>query len=242
MYDIIGRTYSQGRHTDPSIAKRLWSQLDLSKTILNLGAGTGNYEPGDASLLAIEPSRVMVQQRQSVHPVIQASSEQLPLASQSIDQAMTVLSMHHWTDRETAFAEIRRVCRERFVMLTWDPEAEPFWLTRDYFPHMLRVDRHKFPTMAQLAREFPGLEVHTLEIPADCEDGFLAAYWCRPQAYLDSAVRECISSFTNLPGMEKGLCTLEKDLKSGHWYQKNANILQMGSYDAGYRLAIATLK
>lgn len=241
MYDIIGRNYSHGRRTDPTIARQLWSQLDLGQSILNLGAGTGNYEPDQARLLAIEPSRVMVQQRRSPYPVIQAGSEQLPLASQSMDQAMTVLSMHHWSDQKAAFAEIRRVCRKRFVILTWDPEAEPFWLTRDYFPEMLEVDRRKFPTMDGLRREFPELEIHALEIPADCEDGFLAAYWCRPQAYLDPGVRDCISSFAELFDIDKGLQRLRRDLETGDWYQKNAKLLELSSFDAGYRLAIATL-
>lgn len=241
-YDQQGLCYHTGRRTEPRIAAQIWRHLKLDQSILNIGAGTGSYEPPGADLIPLEPSRVMLEQRTAPSArLIQAGAEQLPLPDKSVDQVMTILSIHHWSDPVSAFEEIRRVCRHRFVALTWDPAATPFWLTRDYFPQMHAMDKALFMTMDTLRKSFPGLTVENVPIPRDCQDGFLAAYWCRPQAYLDPAVRACISSFGRLECIEDNLAQLADDLRNGRWQRRNANLLTRSSLDAGYRLIRADI-
>lgn len=240
-YDELGASYHRGRRTEPRIARQLWQLLDPRQSILNIGAGAGSYEPAGADLVALEPSAIMMQQR-SGQPVtaVQGLAEQLPFADQSFDQAMTVLSMHHWPDQAKAFREIRRVCRKRFVALTWDPESEPFWVTRDYFPEIRATDQLIFPTMAALRAHFSGckIDVEVVPVPCDCQDGFFAAYWRRPQAYLDPAVRACMSTFARLGNIDPALEQLADDLQTGRWQERNAALLELDSLDAGYRLLV----
>ena len=242
IYDRIGNSYSLGRRTEPRIARKIWQFLDDADSILNIGAGTGSYEPQSSSLVAIEPSLTMIRQRgpQSA-AVIQSVAEQIPFAEDSFSHTMTIVSMHHWRDKPRAFDEIRRVTKNRFVALTWDPDNCDFWLARDYFPEILEIDRKIFPSMEELESEFGNVEVRSVPIPEDCIDGFLASYWKRPMAYLDQAVRNNISTFSVLSDLEQGLAQLAGDLESGRWLEMNRDILDKDSLDAGYRLVIADL-
>lgn len=243
IYDDIGTTYSVTRCTDPIIANQLYAELQGATRILNIGAGTGSYEPADMDLVAVEPSAKMIAQRSAdAHRVEQAFAESLPFPDKSFSHAMTVLSMHHWTDRARAFGEINRVTTERFVAITWDPDAEPFWLTRDYFPEIHAMDVPIFPTMEEFQHYFDEVEIRPLQIPSDCQDGFFAAFWKRPQAYLQSEVRQAMSPFAKLKHLSNGLQRLEDDLASGAWAGKNQAILDLSSLDAGYRLISAKVR
>ena len=178
LYDDIGIEYSTRRRTDPRIADQINAELEGASRIINIGAGTGSYEPEGIDLIAVEPSAEMISQRKpDAHPVEQAYAHQLPFADNSCSHAMTILSMHHWTDRDLAFKEINRVATEKFVTLTWDPEAEPFWLTRDYFPKIHATDLEIFPYLDEIEQHFDDVNMRPLPIPEDCLDGFLAAYW-----------------------------------------------------------------
>ncbi len=242
LYDTIGKDYVLGRRTDPRIAAEIHRWLQDAESVVNLGAGSGSYEPGNCRVTAVEPSETMIRQRSaSSAPVVRAQAESLPFPDEAFSHCMTVLSMHHWQDREKAFTEIRRVTRQRFVAVTWDPEAEPFWLTRDYFPELVDLDRKNFPTIDELSRAFAKVSVSVLPIPADCIDGFLAAYWRRPEAYLDEQVRNNISTFSKLENLEVGLARLREDLSSGEWEVRNRDILNLESLDAGYRIICADL-
>ena len=243
IYDDIGTHYAATRCTDPDIAARIFAELDGATRIVNIGAGTGSYEPPDVSLVAVEPSSRMIAQRPAgSHPVEQASAEALPFADNSFSHALTVLSMHHWSDRPQAFREINRVATDRFVALTWDPDAEPFWLTRDYFPEILETDCGIFPRLDALSDHFDGVEVQPVPIPAACVDGFLAAFWKRPAAYLSAEVRQSISSFATLGDITPGLDRLRRDLDSGRWAERNRDILALDALDVGYRLVTARLR
>ncbi|MEM7707823.1 MAG: class I SAM-dependent methyltransferase [Pseudomonadota bacterium] len=242
LYDTIGKDYVLGRRTDPRIAAEIHRWLQGAESVLNLGAGSGSYEPPDCRVAAVEPSETMIRQRPATSaPAIRAQAENLPFPGAAFSHCMTVLSMHHWQDREKAFAEIRRVTRKRFVAVTWDPEAEPFWLTRDYFPELVSLDRTNFPTIDELSRAFAKISVNTLPIPADCIDGFLAAYWRRPEAYLDERVRNNISTFSKISDVESGLAQLAADLKSGAWESRNQADLKLDAIDVGYRVICADL-
>jgi SAM-dependent methyltransferase len=243
IYDKIGINYSVRRGTDPKIAKQLYAELQGATRIVNIGAGTGSYEPENVELVAVEPSAEMISQRKSgSHRVEQAFAEKLPFENSSFSHAMTVLSMHHWENRALAFSEINRVATEKFVAITWDPKSEPFWLTRDYFPEIHEMDKRIFPELEELSEHFDDFKIRPLQIPNDCQDGFFAAFWQRPEAYLSSQVRQSMSPFAKIKNLSAGLQKLEDDLASGVWAKKNHEILGLSFLDVGYRLISARVR
>lgn len=243
IYDDIGVNYSVNRCTDPKIALQLYSELKEAKRVINIGAGPGSYEPQDLDLIAVEPSSEMIiQRKKGSHPVQQAFAEKLPFEDDSFSHAMTVLSIHHWTDRAAAFKEINRVATEKFVAISWDPQAEPFWLTKDYFPEIHATDQSIFPSTEEFSRYFDDVRIVPLQIPFDCQDGFLAAFWKRPKAYLSSEVRQSISSFSKIKRVSEGLGKLTEDLSTGDWANKNQELLNASFLDAGYRLITARIR
>ena len=243
IYDDIGVNYSVTRCTDPKIARQLYSELQGASRIINVGAGTGSYEPENIELVAVEPSSKMISQRKSgSHKVEQAFAEKLPFEDNSFSHAMTVNSMHHWENRAFAFAEINRVATDKFVAISWDPESDPFWLTRDYFPEIYEMDKGIFPGMEELNEHFSEVFITPLAIPADCKDGLLAAFWKRPGAYLSEKVRQSTSPFSKIKYLAEGLKKLEDDIASGAWAKNNHAILNATSLDVGYRLISARVR
>lgn len=242
LYDTIGRTYAHHRRPDPRIGARLTAALAGARSVLNVGAGTGSYEPTDRPVVAVEPSTVMLAQRPpGTAPAVRARAEALPFPDRAFDAVLAVLTLHHWTDRAAGLAECARVARERVVLLTFDPEAGGFWLTRDYLPQFAAADLRVFPPVAAYAEAFgpdARVEVTPVPVPRDCVDGFLGAYWARPAAYLDAAVRAGISSFASL-GTEAGLERLRGDLASGVWEERHRDVLGVDELDIGYRLVVA---
>ncbi len=242
-YDKIGVNYAKKRKSDPKVAAQIFKRLEGAERIINIGAGSGSYEPDHVNLVAVEPSIEMINQRNpNAHPVIQGSAESLPFPDNSFTHALTILSMHHWQNRELAFKEINRVATERFVAVSWNPDSKPFWLTRDYFPEIIELDKKIFPTAEEIAGHFDDVEVNPLLIPEDCMDGFLAAYWKRPSAYLDVSVRNSISTFSKLPNISNNLAKLESDIKSNKWFDTNKSILDKSSLDAGYIIITGKIK
>ena len=240
-YDQIGIDYAGQRKSDPRIAAQIHEHLKGADKILNIGAGTGSYEPEEADLIALEPSSKMIEQRNSSHPVIQASAEELPFEDKHFSHTMTVLSMHHWTDQVKAFKEISRVTKEKFVAVSWNPESAPFWLTEDYFPEIYQTDLKIFPFLNEIKNHFTKVKIEPLLIPADCIDGFLAAYWKRPEAYLDPRVRQSISTFSKLENIEEGLLKLNSDLEDGTWARRNALLLDQEQLDTGYVIVLSLI-
>ncbi len=240
VYDTIGVEYARYRRPDPRIAALLTGALGSARTVLNVGAGTGSYEPHDLDLVAVEPSAEMIRQRPPPSaPVLQAVAEHLPFRDHSFDAAIAILTLHHWPDWRRGLLEMRRVARDRIVVLTWDPDYSGFWLTEDYFPEILSVDRRILPTIAGISRVLGPLEVRTVPIPKDCTDGFLGAYWRRPEKYLDPGVRQAISTFSRIPKVEAGVQRLASDLSSGLWRDRNGDLLSLSELDLGYRILIA---
>jgi SAM-dependent methyltransferase len=243
IYDDIGINYSVRRCTDPKIANQLYLELDAAARIVNIGAGTGSYEPENVNLVAVEPSSEMISQRKThSHRVKHAFAEKLPFENNSFSHAMTVLSMHHWENRALAFSEINRVATQKFVAITWDPTSDPFWLTRDYFPEIYEIDKGIFPGLEEFDEHFDEVKINTLMIPGDCQDGLLAAFWKRPEAYLDSKVRQSTSPFAKVKNLAKSLQKLEDDLASGAWAKNNHAILNSSSLDVGYRIISARVR
>ena len=240
QYDRIGDKYSKTRKADPRIRQLITSALGDAKTVVNVGAGTGSYEPIDRDVIAVEPSVKMIAQRPSSSaPAICASAESLPFDDDSFDAAMAILTIHHWSDHDKGLQELKRVARKRIVILTFDPDARP-WPTR-YFPKLAELDAVAMPSLESLTRRLGKSEVRIVPIPHDCQDGFLYAYWRRPEAYLDEALRSGSSSFWKIGDVSAGLSDLERDLKTGDWHRSHPDLLDQETSDAGYRLIVAEL-
>jgi SAM-dependent methyltransferase len=243
-YDRIGLTYTATRQPDPRLEAAVWAALGDSESVANVGAGAGSYEPRDRSVIAIEPSRTMIEKRpDGAAAVIQGSAEALPLESDSVDAAMAVFTIHHWQDIHRGLAELRRVARRRIVILTWDKSfAGSFWLTRDYVPELEEWTVDQLPTIAEIEAELGSLERRSLPVPRDCHDGFLRAYWGRPEAYLEQHVRENISQFNlvDRDAVERGIDRLERDLSTGRWDRRNGHLRTLDTLDLGYVLLIWT--
>lgn len=239
LYDTIGVGYRNTRQPDPRIDSAIRRELGDAATILNVGAGTGSYEPHDRTVIAVEPSLTMIRQRPvAAAPVIQANAMALPFRDAVFDASLAVLTVHHWPDRVKGLREMRRVSGNRVVILTWDPESPGFWLT-DYFPTIMDIDRHIFPTAQEFRAAFGATRVVRLPIPADCTDGFLCAWWCRPEAYLDPTVRASISTFSKIGDLTQGLARLQRDLASGQWHSRWGDLQQSAELDLGYRLVVS---
>ena len=235
-YDTLGREYATRRVPDIRIARQIDVALSGATRIVNIGAGAGSYEPCDKALVAVEPSATMIAQRSaSAAPVVQAVAEALPFATNQFDLAMAVLTMHHWTDWRRGLEEALRVANGRLVLLTWLNEQLPFWLY-DYFPAMESVNRDLFPGVDELRAVLGDFSVETVPVPHDCTDGFLCAYWRRPEAYLDVGVRQSISLFAMIEEVEVGVDRLAHDLASGKWHADNTGLLDVDAVDFGYRL------
>lgn len=240
VYDTIGIDYARYRRPDPRIEAILTEAVGSARSALNVGAGTGSYEPSGLDLVAVEPSAEMARQRPPFSaPVLRAVAEDLPFRDRSFDAVIAILTLHHWSDWRRGLREMRRVARDRIVVLTWDPEHPGFWLTEQYFPEILSVDRRFMPTITAISQVLGPLEVRHVPIPRDCTDGFLGAYWSRPENYLDAGVRQAISTFAKISDVEAGVQRLAADLRSGAWQNQNGKLLTLSELDLGYRILIA---
>jgi SAM-dependent methyltransferase len=242
IYDEIGASYTATRRPDPRIGKLIDAALGDARSVINVGAGSGSYEPPQ-TVLAVEPSPVMISQRPSGSaPVVRARAEALPIGDNSADAVMALLTVHHWTDREAGVAELRRVARRRIVVLTWDqPVTREFWLLRDYLPEAAAFDDSRAVPVDYLAELLGTTRIKPVPVPHDCTDGFAVAYWRRPQAYLDPVVRAGMSILAQLGDdvLRPGLARLSADLESGRWQERQSGLLGQEVFDGGYRLLIA---
>lgn len=238
LYDSIGVNYAELRKPDPRIARIVHHALGDAVSVLNVGAGTGSYEPADRQVIAVEPSLEMIRKRSpSAARAIQTTADNLPFDDGSFDAAMAILTVHHWPDKQAGLREMRRVTSGRIVLLTYDPSCRP-WLT-DYLPELAALDEAQMPEMSAFERWMGSVQITPILVPHDCTDGFLHAYWRRPEAYLDARIRSGISSFWALGNAEQGLETLRNDLDSGEWERRYGDLRSRDEYDAGYRLVVA---
>ncbi|WP_250301757.1 MerR family transcriptional regulator [Streptomyces sp. A 4/2] len=243
LYDTIGSAYPATRRTEPRIAARVWDALGDARTVLNVGAGTGSYEPTDRDVTAVEPSAVMRAQRPAgAAPCVAAAAESLPFEDRSFDAAMAFSTVHHWQDPIAGLREMRRVAR-RVVVFTYDASStgwlQRFWLTRDYLPEFadLLVD---WPSLADLTHAIGGRAEPVL-IPWDCADGFFEAHWRRPEAYLDEHVRRAVSVWTRVgpEAEQRAVNRLRDDLSSGRWAERNRDLVALDAAELGLRLLVA---
>jgi SAM-dependent methyltransferase len=239
-YDRIGVGYATTRLPDPRLAALIHRAIGDAETVVNVGAGAGSYEPQGRTVVAVEPSSVMLAQHRGPRRV-QAVAEHLPFDDAAFDVAMAVMTVHHWNDLDRGLAELRRVSR-RQVVFTWDPEHRPrLWIVADYVPAIGAMEGARFASVPHIVSELGAHTVSTFEIPHDFTDGFQAAFWRRPEMYLDPAVRSASSTFASLPpdAVEPGIERLRVDLASGHWNRTYGDLLSKERIDYGYRLIVS---
>ena len=241
LYDSIGTTYTVTRRTEPRIAARVWAALGDARTVLNVGAGTGSYEPPGRDVTAVEPSALMRAQRPAAAaPCVAAVAESLPFEDQSFDAAMAVATVHHWPDPIAGLREMRRVAR-RVVVFQFDTSDRSwrrrFWLTRDYLPE---VAASRVGLATELARAI-GARMEPVLIPWDCADGFFEAYWRRPEAYLDENVRRGISVWATVgrEAEQRAVRSLRDDLATGRWAERNRELVDLDAAELGLRLLVS---
>jgi SAM-dependent methyltransferase len=243
-YRVLGSSYASSRRPDPRIARQIRAALGAARTVINIGAGTGSYEPAGLAVTAVEPSPVMISQRPpGSAPVVRGYAESLPFGDQVFDAALAVLTVHHWRNAAAGLAEMRRVAA-RQVVLTWDPAVfARYWLVRDYLPQIAERERGLAclsVVTSALTRGGGRAQVSPVMVPADCADGFLGAHWRRPEAYLDPGVRAAMSGIALLDPavVAAGIGLLARDLSDGRWHSRQAPLLDRAELDLGYRLVV----
>jgi Methyltransferase domain len=242
VYERIGQTYAATRVADPRIAVQIHDALGDARTILNVGAGTGNYEPTDRSVIALDPSTVMLAQRApDAAPAVRASSAAVPFGDGAFEASLAILTVHHWLDLDAGIAEMRRVS-VRQVLLVFEPlNLGWFWLV-DYFPEMLELpSERRAPSVEHLVGLLPGAEVVPVLVPSDCTDGFGGAFWNRPERYLDPEVQRNTSNLSQLAPeiVARGSALLRRDLEQGVWDERYGNLRGLDAFEMGYRLIVA---
>ena len=244
-YDEIGRDYARTRREDPRISARILAALGESRTIGNVGAGAGAYEPADRWVLAVEPSDVMAAQRPPGRaPALRADAGALPLRDGSVDAAMAILTVHHWEEqRDRGVHELRRVARGPVVILSYDAEVSGgMWLLADYLPEVAALDRRIFPTPDQLLSWLGGrARVETVPIPADCADWMLGAFWAHPERVLDAGARAATSGFARMAPevVDRVVTAVGRDLATGEWDRRYGFLRELSEFDAGLRLVVS---
>jgi SAM-dependent methyltransferase len=245
-YDTIGRGYSRTRREDPRLRARIHAALADARTVVNVGAGAGSYEPRDRHVIAIEPSDVMAAQRsRELAPAIRASAGRIPLRDGSMDAAMAVLSVHHWDgEREQGIRELRRVARGAVVILTYDAAVSgAMWLMKDYLPEVAALDLRIFPRPQQLAEWLGGgVRIDEIPIPRDTPDWMLGSFWAHPERVLDADARAATSGFARMSPevVERVVAQVARDLASGLWDERYEHLRSLDELDVGLRLVVAT--
>jgi SAM-dependent methyltransferase len=241
-YEQHGQTYASNRRADPRIAARILAALGNAGTVLNIGAGTGSYEPADRWVLAVEPSATMRSQRGPLAaPVIDARAESLPFDDNSVDAAMACVTIHHWDPPEKGLGEMRRVARGPVVVFTFDLDGLPGW-QKDYLDAAVAIEQPRFGSPDAVAAALGGrTRVERIPTPGDCADGFFEAFWRRPEALLDPAIRSSQSVWALLsPGEEKRIVARLSDaLTSGAWDAEHGHLRGRDSFDGALRLVVS---
>lgn len=247
LYNKIGATYQQTRRQDDHLYHCVLKALGTSQTVLNIGAGTGSYEPKDRQVVAVEPSEVMVSQRQKNQvPVVKATADHLPFHHKTFDACMTVLSMHHWQPNQyQGVQEMRRVARDKVVIVTCDPRVSAkMWLMADYLPEVAQLDHDTFPFPETIAAWLDA-EVDILSIPIqkNTSDWSLMSFWAHPERVLDPIARASTSGFARQPKevVDRVVNEVEHDLKNGLWDEKYGHLRTLNELDVGLRLIVANL-
>jgi SAM-dependent methyltransferase len=245
-YDRIGRGYGTLRREDPRIRARIEEALGDARSVVNVGAGTGSYEPDDRHVIAIEPSDVMASQRPRTRvPAIRASAADLPLRDGSVDAAMAVLTIHHWDEaQKRGLREMRRVARGPVVIVTIDAEVNGrMWLVADYLKEVGDLDRRIFPRIEQLAEWLGGrTDADVIPVARDSPDWSLVSFWAHPERVLDRDARNATSGFARMPPeiVDRVVADVDRDLRDGTWDLRHGHLRTLDAFDAGLRIVVNT--
>lgn len=236
--------YSSVRRADPRIARYIHDALGDAKTVANVGAGAGSYEPEDRYVTAVEPSANMRAQRMAYGkaPAINAVAEALPLDDNSFDATMATVTIHHWLDLEKGLAEMKRVAKKRVVILTFDPYALTNFWNYEYFPQLIEIERARYPEISRIIAVLEGkCDVVKVPVPNDCTDGFQDAFFGRPEAFLKKQVRQAQSAWGFLPPQLEAQYVerLANDLASGEWDKKYGYLRKEPLFYSSLRLIVA---
>ncbi len=243
-YERHGRTYAQHRRADPRIAARIHAALGDARTVLNVGAGAGSYEPSDRWVLAVEPSATMRAQRpRGSAPALAAHAEALPFDDDddAVDAAMACVTIHHWASFERGLAELRRVARGPVVIFTFALEHLPAW-QHELMHEAVAVEQPRFPALEEIAAALGGrTRVESIPTPGDCSDGFFEAFWRRPEQLLDPEVRSAQSVWACMdPDVEQRIVErIRAALESGQWDAEHGHLRCASSIDGALRLVIS---
>jgi SAM-dependent methyltransferase len=245
-YGLIGEGYAQYRRPDPRIAATIGRALGSARTVLNVGAGAGSYEPVDRHVTAVEPSASMRAQRPSYLPLaIDAVAEQLPFEENSFDASMATFTVHQWPDLKAGLTQMRRVTRATMLILTCDPdELDRFWLN-DYAPEVISVEARRYPRVETIAAALgERTEIIPVPIPLDCTDGFGEAYYGRPECLLDPAARRACSAWSFVEALVEArfVKELDRDLKSGEWDAKYGHLRKQAHFEGSLKLIISRME
>jgi SAM-dependent methyltransferase len=245
-YERIGHGYARLRREDPRIAQRITAALGDARTVVNVGAGAGSYEPRDRDVIAVEPSDVMAAQRPSgLPPALRATAGRLPLRDDAVDAAMAVLTIHHWdAEREAGVRELRRVASGPVAILTYLPEiSNEMWLMKEYLPEVGDLDSQIFPDAGRLAAWLGGTPaIETIPIHRDSPDWMLGSFWAHPERVLDRDARNATSGLARMAPetVERVARALERDLRSGEWDRRHGHLRELEELDVGLRLVVST--
>jgi ubiquinone/menaquinone biosynthesis C-methylase UbiE len=239
-YDELGLNYADFRRADPRIEAKVWAALGDARSVVNVGAGTGSYEPRDREVIAVEPSPLMIAKRPpGAAPALKGVAEALPLDDRSVDAAMAILTIHHWSDLEAGLDEMRRVARKRIVLLTIDAaKNSEIWTLAEYFPEAMALEEEVMPSIASLEASLPGAIIETVPMPSRCRDEFTSALWDRPELFLEPATLRASSLWHRLDPelIARGQERLRADLASGRWDEKHGHLRTLPELDIGTRL------
>ena len=244
LYDTISSSYTSTRRADPRIARHIHAALSDARTVLNVGAGTGNYEPLDRQVIAVEPSTEMIRKRApDLAPTVRAAAEDLPFPGRCFDAAMAVLTVHHWSDWQQGLTEMRRVAAKQVLFLFEPAMIKHFWAAdSSYWPEAFQLPSERDAIGPEdVASVLDLTNVEAVPVPIDCTDGFGAAFWGRPEAYLDPDVQQGMSWLAQLSAdaRARGAGALAADLQSGEWDRRHGHLRHLQELDVGYRLVTA---
>ncbi len=243
-YSVHGVSYASQRRTDPRIAALVHRAFGDAKSVLNVGAGAGSYEPTDRHVIAIEPSETMRAQRlPHLVPAIRAFAEDIPLDDQSVDASLASITIHQWSDTERGISELRRVTRGPIIILTFDGDAlGNFWLA-DYAPEVIAAEGRRYPDISDLCAKLGGeTSVDAVQISIDCVDGFTEAFYARPEKFLEDSVRRSQSAWTFVSenSQSASVTRLQKELESGKWDEKYGQWREAPFFAGSLRLIVST--
>ncbi|MBP2471285.1 SAM-dependent methyltransferase [Crossiella equi] len=241
-YETPGIGYAAHRRTDPRIAALVHAALGEARTVLNVGAGAGSYEPADRHVIAVEPSASMRAQRpRHLAPAVNATAEELPFDDNAVDAAMATITVHHWADADRGLRELRRVSAGPVVVLTICAQALAEGWFGEYAPEVVAAEATRFPAVAHIAEVLGGARTTPVPVALDCPDGFTDAYYGRPERFLDPAVRRAQSGwrFAGAEAEARTVAKLRADLESGEWDRRFGHLRTQPEYDSALRLVVA---